>query len=300
MVEKLASKVFYTRSTNPEWLMPMFEQLGKKFDHPAVKVHTGERGNVNFIDPEYLSPFLDQINGVIVETNTAYDGSRNNTKDHMQLIVDHGWNRYPVDILDSESDEKIDIKNGHILNCDIIGSHTKRYDSCIVVSHFKAHPMGGFGGALKQLSIGFASADGKRNIHGYGSIERGIKNLENIKSDDQDAFLKAMADSAMCMHNFFAPNIAYITIMKNIATSCDCDANAPKAQMHDLGILASLDPVAIDAAALYILKLCNDEHKNDVIHVIEDHDGTKILDYAAELGFGTNEFKLIEIGETED
>ena len=290
------ANVFYTRSVSPYHIYPLYEQLHKKFMKPAIKVHSGERGNLNYLTPDYLSKFLDKINGIIVETNSAYEGSRNTTKEHMQLMIDHGWTRYPVDILDSDSSTKFDINNGLVLNCNIVGSHMSRYNSCVVISHFKAHPMGGFGGALKQLSIGFASGDGgKQNIHGYGSIERGKENIKNVKSENQEAFLKAMADAAKSIHSYFAPNIIYVTIMKDISTSCDCDANAPLPQMEDIGMLVSTDPVAIDAAALYLLTQSEDPNKEDVLKVIDERQGLKIIEFATSLKFGTNNFKLIEV-----
>lgn len=289
--------VYFSRNLDKDNIKRVHDMLEIELDgNIAIKVHTGEKGNVNFLRPDYLDDFINYIDGTIVETNTAYDGQRNTTEKHLNLLEEHGWAQFKIDIMDSEGDDYLEIPNGLVLKRNIVGSHLKDYNSCIVLSHFKAHPMGGYGGALKQLSIGFASSKGKKNIHGYGNIKVGEDNLSNVKSKNQEAFLQSMADAASSIVNYFgANNIVYINIMKNIATSCDCDSNAPKAKMNDIGILTSLNPVAIDSACLSLLYNDEDENKKDVIEVIESKNGANILKYAQQLGIGSNQYHLVEV-----
>ena len=277
----------------------IIKELKDEFGHLlknniAIKVHSGEKGNKNFIGPDFLGPLIENLKGTIIESNTAYEGARNTTKKHLQLLKDHGWNKYNCDILDSESDTVLDIPNGKIIQKNYVGDHIKNYDSCLVISHVKGHPMGGFGGALKQLSIGFASSRGKVYIHGHGNFEMGKKNLFEVKSDSQNMFLDSMADAASSIYNFFAPNIVFINVLKNISTSCDCDSNAPIPKMKDIGILISNDPVAIDQCSLDLILNCDDENKKEVLSVIDKLNGGKIIISAEKLGIGSRKYHLID------
>ena len=296
---KKRSDVYFTREIHPEKLIELYNCIPMKFTGKGdiiVKVHTGEAGNKNYLKPELLGDLIDDINGIVVETNTAYNGSKRRTnEDHDQLLKDHGWDRFKTDILDRNGDFSLEIPNGLVLKRNYVGNYMQDYHNCVVISHFKAHKMGGYGGALKQLSIGFASSRGKKNIHGYGNLERGEENLANIKSKNQDAFIKAMADAASSIVKYFKGNMIFINIMKDISTSCDCDPNAPEPKMKDIGMLISLDPVAIDSACLNLLYDSDDEKKQEVIDVIESKKGVNIIDYAVELGIGNNKYKLIEV-----
>ena len=286
------SKLYYTKNVTPENVVKLFDTLGRQLPGKvAVKVHSGEAGNQNFLKPAFWKPIIDKIGGRVVECNTAYDGERNSTEKHKKLIEVHGWNKYfDVDLMDEEGpDIEIPIKRySKHLQKDIVGKHIENYDSMLVLSHFKGHPMGGYGGALKQLSIGCASSYGKAYIHGAGIPE-------NIWTTEQNKFLESMADAAKSIVDYFDGNIAYINVMCNMSVDCDCCAKAENPCMKDIGILSSLDPVALDKACVDLIYKSNDPGRDHLLERIESRNGTHTIDEAAKLGFGTKEYELIEI-----
>ena len=287
----MASKVYFCRQISAEKVLEMYKLLGKELPGKvAIKVHSGERGNQNFLRPDFWKPVVDHVGGTVVETNTAYEGSRHNTIVHRQLMADHGWTRYfPVDILDGEGpDLELDIPNGKQIKKNYVGKDTANYDSVLVLSHFKGHPMGGFGGALKQLSIGFASSYGKKYIHGVG-------NTENFWGADHDSFLEAMADAAGSVVKYFNGKILYVNVMKNMSVDCDCFAKPEDPCIADIGILVSEDPVAIDQACVDLVYACSDPGKPHLIERIESRNGIHTVEVAAELGIGSREYELIEV-----
>lgn len=285
------SKVYFTREITKEKVIEMYKALGKELKGKvAVKVHSGEAGNQNYLHPEFMVPMVQYVNGTIVECNTAYEGERNTTEKHEKLMNDHGWTKYfNVDILDSEGPDKIlDIPNGRIINKNYIGKNIDNYDSMLVISHFKGHPMGGYGGALKQLSIGLASSFGKAYIHGAG-------NPDEIWTSDHDKFLESMADAASSVVNYFDGNIAYINIMCNMSVDCDCCAKAEDPCIGDIGILSSTDPIALDQACIDLVYSSEDKGKHHLIERIESRNGTHTIDASEKLGFGSKEYELISI-----
>ena len=288
------SKVYFCKEITPENVVKMFKALGRELPGKvAVKVHSGEAGNQNFLRPEFMKPMVEYVNGTIVENNTAYEGERTNTKDHLKVIENHGWNKYfNVDILDSEKqDLELQIPNGKILKQNFVGKHISNYNSMLVISHFKGHPMGGYGGALKQLSIGCASSEGKAWIHSAGKTKDQTIVWDNLP--EQNLFLESMADSASSVVDYFKGNMIFINIMCNMSVDCDCCAVAEDPCMKDIGILASLDPVAIDQACIDLVKNSNDEGKEHFLERVNSRNGTHTIDAAAELGFGTREYELI-------
>lgn len=290
------SKVYFTSNITPESVVKMYEVLNKKLrGKVAVKVHSGEKGNQNYLKPEFLKPIIEHVNGTVVECNTAYSGERDTTEKHNKLMNEHGWNKYfNVDIMDSVGpDLEIDIPNGIRIKKNYLGKNIKNYDSMLVISHFKGHPMGGYGGALKQLSIGCASSKGKRYIHCVGK-ENG--SYEDMFKVNQDEFLEAMADTAYSVANLFKDNIVYINIMCNMSVDCDCCATAKAPCMKDIGILSSTDPIALDQACIDLVYNSNDLGKEDLIERIESKNGTYVIETADSLGFGTKNYELINIG----
>lgn len=291
------SKVYFTRKLEPEALIQMYRTLDKKLTgNVAVKLHSGERGNQNYLRPEFVRPLVEEVGGTVVECNTAYGGARNSTKKHVKLIESHGWNKFfKFDLLDAEGpDDELLIPNGKVLKRNLVGKNMKNYDSMLVLSHFKGHPMGGFGGALKQLSIGCGSSAGKSLIHSAGRTE----DQNNLWKDlpAQDLFLESMADAAMSIVDFFGGNMAFINVMKNLSVDCDCCAVAEDPCMKDVGVLASLDPVAIDQACVdLIYAQKNDPGQAHFIERIETRHGIHTVEAAAQLGFGSREYELIEI-----
>ncbi|MCI8999479.1 MAG: DUF362 domain-containing protein [Clostridia bacterium] len=274
----------------------MYEALGKKLQgNVAVKVHSGEKGNQNYLHPEFMKPMVEHVKGTIVECNTAYEGERNTTQKHQKLMETHGWSKYfNVDIMDAEKNDKVlEIPNGKVIKKNYVGKNIEHYDSMLVLSHFKGHPMGGYGGALKQLSIGIASSEGKSWIHSAGVTKDQTILWENIAKQAQ--FLEAMADSASSVVNYFQGNIAYINVMCNMSVDCDCCSVAEDPCMKDIGILASTDPVAIDQACIDLVKKSEDEGKVHFLERVESRHGTHTIDVAEELGVGTKEYELIEI-----
>ena len=290
------TKVYFTKEISSEALIRIYEKLGIELTgNVAVKLHSGEAGNQNYLRPEFLQSIIERVGGTVVECNTAYAGERNTTAKHQKLMENHGWSKYyKVDILDSEAPDKVlDIPNGKVIKKNYVGKHIENYDSMLVLSHFKGHPMGGFGGALKQLSIGVASSSGKTNIHTAGKTIDVNELWNNLP--EQDKFIEAMADAASSVHNYFNGNIAYINIMKNMSVDCDCCRDAEDPCMKDIGILASLDPIAIDKACLDFVYNSNDSGKDHLIERIETRHGNHIIDASKELSFGSDEYELISI-----
>lgn len=290
------SKVYFTKEITPENVVKIFEKLGKELPGKvAVKVHSGEEGNQNYLHPEFMRKIIEKVNGTVVECNTAYEGQRNNTEKHKKLMESHGWTKYfDVDIMDAEGDDLVlNIPNGKIIKENYVGKNMANYNSMLVLSHFKGHPMGGYGGALKQLSIGCASSEGKTWIHSAGREKDQTKLWSNLP--EQNKFLEAMADSALSVVDYFKGNIAFINIMCNMSVDCDCCAVAEDPCMKDIGILASLDPVAIDQACIDLVKNSNDEGKAHFLERVESRNGTHTIDVAEELGIGTKEYELINI-----
>ncbi len=289
---KETAKVYFSREITPEKVLELYRMAGKELTgNVAIKVHSGEVGNQNFLRPDFWKPVIDHVGGTVVECNTAYEGARQFTKDHLIAIKKHGWNDYfTVDLLDAEGpDMELPIPNGKRIKKNILGKDMANYDSCLVLSHFKGHPMGGYGGALKQLSIGFASSAGKAYIHGAGDPEQ-------IWTADHDSFLEAMADAAGCVVDFFKGEIVYVNVMKNMSVDCDCCAVAEDPCMKDIGILVSLDPIAIDQACIDLVYAATDDPGRDhLLKRIESRNGVHTIEAAAQLGYGSREYELIEI-----
>lgn len=290
------SKVYFCREITPENVVKLFEKLEKNLPGKvAVKVHSGEEGNQNYLHPEFMRPMVEKVNGTVVECNTAYDGERNYTDKHRKLMEKHGWTKYfDVDIMDAEDDDLVlNITNGKVIKENFVGKNMENYDSMLVLSHFKGHPMGGYGGALKQLSIGCASSRGKAWIHTAGKTKDQTKLWDLVAK--QDDFLEAMADSAKSVVEYFKGNIAYINIMCNMSVDCDCCSVAEDPCMNDIGILASLDPIAIDQACIDLVKNSDDPGKEHFLERINSRHGIHTIDSAAELGYGNKEYELIEM-----
>ena len=289
------SKVYFTKEITPDAIVKIYEKLGVKLPGKvAVKLHSGEQGNQNYLRPEFVKSIVEHVNGTVVECNTAYGGARNSTEKHKKLLEEHNWNKYfDVDLMDAEGPDKVlKIKNGKILKENYVGKNIDNYDSMLVLSHFKGHPMGGYGGALKQLSIGVASSEGKSWIHSAGNSKDQNTIWDNLP--EQNKFLEAMADSASSVHNLFKGKIAYINVMKNLSVDCDCCAVAEDPCMKDIGILASIDPIAIDQACIDLVYNSNDPGKDHFIERVERQNGIHTIEAAAELGFGTRYYELIE------
>lgn len=287
----MKSKVLFTRTISPEMVLIMYEELGKELTgHIAIKLHSGEEGNQNFLTPEFWAPIIRHLDGTVVECNTAYEGSRNTTEKHLKTIEKHGWSRYfDVDLLDAEGpDLVLDIPGGKVIQKNYVGKDIANYNGMLVLSHFKGHPMGGYGGALKQLSIGCASSYGKAYIHGAGVPE-------DIWTANHDLFLESMADAASSVHNYFKDNIVYINVMKNMSVDCDCCAVAEDPCMKDIGILISTDPIAIDQACLDLVYASDDPGKEHLIERIESRNGVHTIEAAEALGYGSRDYELIEI-----
>ena len=289
------AKVYFTKEITSESLIKIYEVLNKKLEGKvAVKLHSGEDGNQNYLRPDFMKDLVSKLNATVVECNTAYDGLRTNNKDHRILLNKHGWDKYyDVDIMDEEGDIILNIDNGKVIKKNYVGSHIKNYDSMLILSHFKGHPMGGFGGALKQLSIGCASRRGKAYIHGAGTTEDADYVWSHLP--EQDAFLESMADAASSVHKLFNGNIVYINVMKNMSVDCDCCAVAEDPCMGDIGILASTDPVAIDKACIDLVTASSDPGRDHFLERVNSRHGTHTIDAASDLGFGTKEYELIEI-----
>ena len=287
----MKSKVFFSPVITPEKVLELYKLLEKDLPgNVALKVHSGEVGNQNFLRPEFWKDVVDYVGGTIVECNTAYKGQRNTTERHIATFKKHGWSEmYNVDLLDAAGpDLELDIPDGKVIQKNYVGKDLVNYDSMLVLSHFKGHPMGGFGGALKQLSIGVASAYGKAYIHGAGVPE-------NIWTADHDSFLRSMADAASSVVKFFKGNTAYINVMKNMSVDCDCCAVAEDPCIADIGILISDDPVAIDQACVDLVYASTDPGKPHLLERIESRNGVLTVEAAAELGIGSRDYELITI-----
>lgn len=290
------AKVYFTKELTPESVVKMYEVLNKELPgRVAVKVHSGEQGNQNYLKPLFMSQIVKRVNGTIVECNTAYEGARNASSKHKDLLKMHGWSElFDVDLLDETGPDKVlDIPNGKVINKNYVGKNIDNYGSMLVLSHFKGHPMGGYGGALKQLSIGVASSAGKSWIHSAGFTLNQNELWDNIA--EQDKFLEAMADSASSVVNYFKGNIAYINIMCNLSVDCDCCAVAEDPCMKDIGILSSLDPIALDQACIDLIYNSTDKGREHFVERIERQNGIHTIEAACDLGFGTRDYELIEI-----
>ena len=288
------AKVYFTKEITPESVIKMYEKLGKELPGKvAVKLHSGEQGNQNYIRPEFVKAIVERVNGTVVECNAAYEGARNSTEKHKKLIEDHGWTKYfDVDIMDADGDDMVlDIPNGKVLKQNFVGKNMKNYDSMLVLSHFKGHPMGGYGGALKQLSIGCASSEGKSWIHSAGHTKDQTVVWGNLP--EQNLFLESMADAASSVVNYFKDNILFINVMCNLSVDCDCCAVAEDPCMKDIGILASTDPIAIDQACIDLIYNSTDPGRDHFVERVERQNGRHTIDAAAELGFGTKEYELV-------
>lgn len=284
------AKVYFTKELTPQGLLHLFDQLPARLEGKvAVKLHSGEVGNQNFIRPSFFQDLIQKVKGTIVECNTAYEGKRNTTKDHWETMKLHGWcDIAAVDIMDEDGEFALPIENGHQIKENYVGSHLKEYDSMLVLSHFKGHPMGGFGGALKNISIGIASAYGKAHIHGAGDADK-------IWTADHDSFLEAMADAAKSIVDYYQERIVYINVMANMSVDCDCCAVAEDPKIKDIGILASIDPVALDQACLDLVYACEDPGKAHLIERIESRNGIHTVEAAAALHAGSRSYELCDI-----
>ena len=284
--------VYFSREITPEKVLELYKLLDKKLEgNVAIKVHSGETGNQNFLRPAFWKPLIDHVGGTVVEANTAYEGTRNTTTKHLVTIREHGWTRdFDVEILDEEGpDEVFEIPEGKVIQKNYVGKNIKKYDSLLVLSHFKGHPMGGYGGALKQPSIGVASAFGKAYIHGAGVPE-------DIWTADHDSFLRSMADAASSVVEYFGGNAVYVNVMKNMSVDCDCCAVAEDPCMKDIGILVSLDPIAIDQACIDLVYAATDDPgQSHLLERIESRNGVLTIEAAAELGYGSREYELVEV-----
>lgn len=284
------SKVYIIKEINEENIVKIYNELNIELkDRVGVKVHSGEEGNQNYLKAEFLKEIINHVNGTVVECNTAYDGKRNTTEKHWKLMEKHCWSKlYNADILDAEGEIEVDIPNGKVIKKNYIGNHIDKYNSLLVISHFKGHPMGGYGGALKNISIGLASSHGKAYIHGVGEPK-------NFWTSDHDLFLEAMADASKFIMDYFKNNIAFINIMCNMSIDCDCCAKAEDPCMNDIGILASLDPVALDQACIDLVYSSDDPGKEHLIERIESRNGIHTIEAAEKLNVGSREYELIEI-----
>ncbi len=289
------AKVYFIKEINEDNLVKIYDALGVSLKgNVAVKVHSGEEGNQNYLRPEFMKKIIEHVGGTVVECNTAYAGERTNNEDHRRLLANHGWSKYyNVDLLNEEGDYEAEIPNGLVIKKDYLGTHMKNYDSVLVLSHFKGHPMGGFGGALKQLSIGFASRRGKAYIHGAGTTEDADYVWSHLP--EQNKFLESMADAASCVTNHFKGNIAFINVMANMSVDCDCCATAEDPCLEDIGILASTDPIAIDRACLDLVHQSTDPGKDHFLARVNRQNGEYIIDAANKLNFGSSDYELIQL-----
>ena len=287
----MKAKVCFSREITPEKVVALYRAVGRELPGKvAVKLHSGEQGNQNFLGPDFWRPMIEGVHGTVVECNTAYEGERNTTEKHRRTMIKHGWStNFDVDILDAEGpDLELAVPNGRSIQKNFVGKDIANYDSMLVLSHFKGHPMGGFGGALKQLSIGCASSYGKAYIHGAGEPEK-------IWTADHDSFLDAMADAASSVAEYFKDKTVFINVMKNMSVDCDCCAVAEDPCMADIGILASLDPIAVDQACLDLVYASDDPGRDHLVERIESLNGVRTVESAAALGFGTREYELVEL-----
>ncbi len=284
------AKVYFTKEITPEAMIRMYQAVGRKLDgNVAVKLHSGEVGNQNFLRPDFMEPVVSYVHGTIVECNTAYEGKRNTSKAHWETMKLHGWTGIAaVDILDEDGEMELSVPEGQKIQKNFVGKHLQKYDSMLVLSHFKGHPMGGFGGALKNISIGLASSHGKAYIHGVGDVNK-------FWESDHDSFLEAMADASKSIVDYFKEKTVYINVMKNMSVDCDCCAVAEDPAMADIGILASLDPVALDQACLDLVYASEDPGRDHLLERIESRNGVHTVEAAARIGVGTREYELLAV-----
>ena len=292
----IQSKVYFTKEAGPDVLVRMYDALGIKLPGKvAVKLHSGEKGNPNYLRPEFVKPLIEHVNGTVVECNTAYAGQRDATEKHVKLMAEHGWSKYfDVDIMDADGEVKLDIPDGLRIKENYVGKNLLNYDSMVVMSHFKGHPMGGFGGALKQLSIGCASSHGKLHIHCVGEEDT----QPDMFKADQIGFIESMADAASAVAKHFSDNVVYLNAMVNLSVDCDCCGEGTNPElpcMQDIGILASTDPIAIDQACIDLIWHSDDPGRDHFVERVESRHGRHILEAAERLNFGKREYELIEI-----
>lgn len=294
----IPSTVFFTSQLTPDAVVRMYEALGVALPGKvAVKVHSGEKGNQNFLHPEFMRPMVEAVGGTIVECNTAYPGARNETEKHRKLLDEHGWtNFFRVDLLDAEEpDLELPVSNGRILRKNLVGGGIRAYDSMLVLSHFKGHPMGGFGGALKQLSIGCASSRGKAWIHSAGVTDDQEKVWSHVAK--QEDFIDAMAEAASTVVELFRGRIAFVSMMCNLSVDCDCCSVAEDPCMNDIGILSSTDPVALDTACLDMIRQSKDRGRDHFLERVDSRMGARILDTAEALRAGSKRYRLVSLDE---
>lgn len=292
----MKSKVYFTKTITPEKVIEMYKATGRELTGKvAAKVHSGEAGNQNFLRPEVWKPVIDFVKGTVVECNTAYDGQRNTSAKHMKLMKSHGWTEFfDVDLMDAEGpDLELEISNGLAIKKNYVGKNMANYDSMLVLAHFKGHPMGGYGGALKQLSIGCASTAGKCWIHSAGKTTEQSEVWNHVA--EQDTFCEAMADAAGSVIDYFKGNVVYINIMCNLSVDCDCCEVAEDPCMKDIGILASLDPVALDQACVDLIEKSDDPGRDYLWERIESRHGVHTIEAAEKIGYGSREYELVNV-----
>ena len=291
----MKSKVYFTREISSEKLLEIYKKLGVELKGKvAVKVHSGEKGNQNYLKPLFYKDIIDYVKGTVVECNTAYDGARNTSEKHLKLLEEHEWSKYyNIDLLDKDAELELPVKEGKHLSINYVGKNIENYDSMLVLSHFKGHPMGGYGGALKQLSIGVASSSGKTYIHTAGKTAKQEELWDNTA--EQNLFLESMADAASSVVNYFNENIIYINVLCNMSVDCDCCAVAEDPCLKDIGILASLDPVAIDEASINLVKNSNDPGKEHFMERVNSRNGLHTIEEAEKHGIGSREYELVKV-----
>lgn len=292
-----AAVVYMTKEISPEAIVKLYKALGREAKGKvAVKISTGEPGGHNYLQPSLIADFVKLTNGTIVECNTAYAGKRFSTDDHRKAAEEHGFTAIaPVDIMDADGEVKLPLKDGKHLKYDIVGSHYPDYDFTVILSHFKGHAMGGFGGAVKNMSIGIASSNGKGYIHSAGKIETAEDLWNNIP--EQDLFLESMAEAAKSVADHCGDNILYISVANNLSVDCDCSSHPEDPKMHDLGVLASLDPIALDKACTDLVRNSDDHGKVHLIERIDSRHGMHTLDYGEQIGLGTQNYKIVSLDE---
>lgn len=283
-------KVYFTDKITSESLLDIYKKLGIELKGKvAVKVHSGEEGNQNYLKPLFYKDLINYVNGTVVECNTAYNGERNTSEKHLKLLDKHEWTKYyNVDLLDETDEVALEVKNPKYIKENYVGKNIENYGSMLVLSHFKGHPMGGYGGALKNISIGLASSHGKANIHGAGKPDE-------MRTVDHNSFLESMAEAAKTIIDYEKGNMVFINVMANMSVDCDCCAKAEDPCMKDIGILASTDPVAIDQACIDLVYNSNDPGKDHLIERIESRNGIHTIEYAENIRVGTRKYELVKI-----
>lgn len=297
--DHMKPKVYFTKRTDADALVMLYQTIKKELvGNVAVKLHSGEKGNQNYVRPEFVRPLIDLIKGTVVECNTAYEGARNTTLKHKELMKEHGWTKFfKVDIMDEVSDLVLNIPKGQVIQKNFVGANIQNYDSMLVLSHFKGHPMGGFGGAIKQLSIGCASSAGKAYIHSAGVTQDQTKLWDNVAQ--QDKFLEAMADAAMSIVDYFQGNMVFINMLVNLSVDCDCCAVAEDPCMQDIGMMISLDPLAIDQACIDMIYQSKDRGRDHFVQRVERQHGIHTLEAAQKLNLGSREYELVDLDNEE-